>query len=213
MVELKLCYDISGGGAVGLVSKWFTASADALARFESGTQDLEGAIEWGFTIDYLKRIGMDRIESHCRELGKYFIGELQNIDGITILGPKEFKDKIAVVTFNDTLLGRNHEEAAKELDKRGISVRDGCFCAHIYTSHLLGAPRLIHQLRTTLMNIGFPERPLMVPGAVRVSFAFYNTLEDAYKAVKAVDEITKINKKCELPKSMTKLLRHYTSVP
>ena len=43
--------NISGGSAVDLVSKWFTAYADAPARFEPGTQDLEGAIEWGFTID------------------------------------------------------------------------------------------------------------------------------------------------------------------
>jgi len=94
------------------------------------------------------------------------------------------------VTFNNAAMGRNHEEFAQRLDSHGISVRDGCFCAHVYTSQLLGAPRLVHEIRTGLMKLGAPKGPLMIPGAVRASFAFYNTLEDAYKAVVAIKEIT-----------------------
>lgn len=183
--------NISGGSAVDLVSKWFTAYADDPERFEPGTQNLEGAIEWGFTIDYLRKIGMTRIEKHDKELGKYFLRELQKIDGIRIYGPTEFKDKTAVVSFNNTYMGKNHELFAQQLNKHGISVRDGCFCSHIYTSQLLGAPKLVHETRTLLMKLGAPKGPLMIPGAVRVSFAFYNTLGDAYKAVKAIYNITK----------------------
>jgi cysteine desulfurase/selenocysteine lyase len=184
--------NISGGSAVDLVSKWFTAYADAPERFEPGTQDLEGAVEWGFTIDYLKKIGMDRIEKHDKELGKYFVGELEKIKGIRIYGPKDFKDRTAVVTFNNTHMGRNHEEFAQRLDRYGISVRDGCFCAHMYTSQLLGAPRILQEFRTLAMKGGvIPKGLLMIPGAVRASFAFYNTLEDAYKAVIAINAISR----------------------
>ena len=38
--------DVGGGNAVRLVSRWFDAVPDAPVRFEPGTQDLEGAIEW-----------------------------------------------------------------------------------------------------------------------------------------------------------------------
>lgn len=182
--------NISGGSAVDLVSKWFTAYASAHKRFEPGTQDLEGAIEWGFAVDYLKRIAMDKIEKHDRELGEYFVGELQKIRGIRIYGPWEFENRTAVVAFNNAAMGRNHEKFAQQLDRHGISVRDGCFCAHIYTSQLLGAPGLVHEIRTGLLDVGFPKGPLMIPGAVRASFAFYNTVEDVYKAVVAIREIT-----------------------
>jgi len=182
--------NISGGSAVDLVSKWFTAYAGGHKRLEPGTQDLEGAIEWGFAIDYLKGIGTDKIEKHDRELGEYFVGELRKIKGLKIYGPREFENRIAVVTFNNAAMGRNHEDLAQQLDRHGISVRDGCFCAHIYTSQLLGAPRLVHEIRTGLLNVGFPKGPLMIPGAVRASFAFYNTMEEAYKAVVAIRAIT-----------------------
>lgn len=187
--------DISGGGAVDLVSKWSTAYADAPERFEPGTQDLEGAIEWGLATDFLKKIGMDKIEAHDKELGKYFMGELQKIKNIRIYGPKEFKDRNAVVSFNNSTMGRNHEGVAKELDEYGISVRDGCFCSHVYTSQLLGAPQSVQGIRTLLLKLGFPKGPLMIPGAVRASFAFYNTLGDAYSAVNAIEEITNKRKK------------------
>ena len=182
--------DISGGNAVKLVSRWFTAHADAPLRFEPGTQDLEGALEWGYAIDYLRQIGMSNIETHDRELGKYFVGELQKIDGITIYGPKEYEDRTAVVSFNNSTMGKNHEEVARELDRRGISVRDGCFCAHIYTSQNLGAPTIVNDMRVWLMGIGFPKGLLLLPGAVRTSFGFYNTLEDAYKTVVAIRELS-----------------------
>ncbi|MCX6707000.1 MAG: aminotransferase class V-fold PLP-dependent enzyme, partial [Candidatus Woesearchaeota archaeon] len=49
---------ISGGSAVNLVSRWFTDPSGLPARFEPGTQNLEGAIEFGFALDYLSQIGM-----------------------------------------------------------------------------------------------------------------------------------------------------------
>jgi cysteine desulfurase/selenocysteine lyase len=189
--ERYLNNNISGGSAVNLVSRWFTNSSGLPARFEPGTQDLEGVIEFGFALDYLSKIGMNKIEAHDAELGKYFLGEMQKIDGIKVYGPTEFDDKTSIVTFNvGGGFGVNHEKTARELDERGISVRDGCFCAHIYTSQLLNAPRIAHEIRTLLGKAGVKKDLLMLPGAVRASFAFYNNLDDAYKAVSAIKEIS-----------------------
>lgn len=178
---------ISGGSAVNLVSRKFTDFSDAPARFEPGTQDIEGAIELGYTIDYLKQIGMENIEQHDRELGKYFMSELKKINGLSIYGPVDFRERTAVITFNIT--GINHKDVAKKLDFLGISVRNGCFCSHIYTSQLMGAPKMAQEVRTMFGKLGFSKDFLMIPGAVRVSFAFYNTLDDAYKAVVAIREL------------------------
>jgi len=182
---------ISGGSAVDLVSRWFTNESESPARFEPGTQDLEGAIEFGFTLDYLSRIGMDRIETHDRELGNYFLKELLKIKGIRVYGPNEFRDRTAVVTFNiGPFTRKNYDEIAQELDKKDISVRDGCFCAHIYAAKLLGLPKIVHEARTGLMKLGVSGEMLKLPGAVRVSFAFYNNLEDAHRAVVAIRELS-----------------------
>lgn len=183
---------VSGGSAVRLVSKHFDVPANSPARLEPGTQDLEGAIEWDYTLDYLKQIGMDKIADHDKELGKYFVGELQKINKVRIYGPTEFKDRISVVAFNvDSFRKKNYDEVAKRLDQKGISIRDGCFCAHIYTAKVLGLPSFIHEGRTALMKVGISEDLIKLPGAVRASFAFYNNLEDAYKTVNAIRDISK----------------------
>jgi len=178
---------ISGGDAVNIVSKLTDVPSEIPSRFEPGTQDLDGAIEWGYAIDYLRQIGMERIEKHDKELGKYFAGELEKIDDVKIYGPRKFEDRTAVVTINiGSYLRRNYDSIARMLDDQGISVRDGCFCAHIYVAGLFGIPTIAYEARTALMKIGVSEKILKLPGAVRFSFAFYNTLEDAYKAVVAI---------------------------
>ncbi|WP_455369602.1 aminotransferase class V-fold PLP-dependent enzyme, partial [[Eubacterium] cellulosolvens] len=182
--------NVSGGNAVNLISRWFTSDSGSPEKYEPGTQDFEGAIEWGFTIDYLNKIGMKNIENHDKELASYFIKELQKIDRVTIYGPTNLKDRTAVVSFNiDHFLKKNYDQVARELDNQGISVRDGCFCTHIYASQMLGLPRAVNEGRTVLMKMGASKNVVKLPGAVRASFAFYNNLEDAYKAVCAIRDI------------------------
>lgn len=180
---------VSGGSAVKLVSYWFTAYAEGHARFEPGTQDIEGAIEWGLTIDYLQKIGMVNIAAHDSSLGKLFISELMTIPKIKILGPTDIKSRNSIVTFTGKTFGTDHERIACELDKQGISVRDGCFCAHIYVSSQLGAPEIVHEIRTSMMKLGVFSDLMLIPGAVRISFAFYNNVDEVYKTVETIRRI------------------------
>src|SRR5512136_129133 len=136
---------------------------------------------------------MEKIQAHDKALGEYFINELQKIKGIRIYGPKEFKNRTSVVMFNIGAFTRlNYSRVAKNLDRKGISVSDGCFCAHIYAAKLIGLPRVVLELRTGLMKLGVNEKILKPFGADRVSFAFYNTLEDAYDTIVAIRELSKI---------------------
>ncbi len=189
--ERRLGDRVSGGSAVHWVSKGNESMMDLPERLEPGTQNIEGAIEWGYALDYLKHIGMAKIEAHDRELGRYFVGELEKINStkgpVHIYGPKTFEDRIAVVTFN---IGRedskNFALVAQKLDQMDISVRDGCFCAHI--------------LMAKLVANGYFEEDEK-PGAVRASFSFYNDLNDAYKAVKAIDDLVGLYLEGRLKKS------------
>ncbi|MFA6888368.1 MAG: aminotransferase class V-fold PLP-dependent enzyme [Candidatus Woesearchaeota archaeon] len=183
---------ISGGSAVELVSRYFQVDSEAPEQFEPGTQDIEGAIEWGMTLDYLTTIGMQRIHEHDNELARYFAGELRKIGPVVKLyGPRDFgRDRVAVVAFNiGTAYDKTYEQVALELDEKGISVRDGCFCVHILSSKLIGLPDWGIELRTLMRKAGIQRETLQYPGAVRASFAFYNDLMDAYKAVQAIREI------------------------
>jgi cysteine desulfurase/selenocysteine lyase len=182
--------DVSGGSAIDMVSKAFTVPADRPDRYEPGTQDLEGAIEWGFAIDYLKAIGMEAIHAHERGLGQYFLGELKKIDGVRIYGPKDFKDRVAVISFNvGSYTDKTYDRVAREMDERGISVRDGCQCAHIYAAQLIGLPRWGHEGRALARKAGVSDELYKFLGAVRVSFAFYNDLGDAQRAIRAIEEV------------------------
>ncbi len=185
----------SGGSAVKLVSRLFTAYADAPARFEPGTQNIEGAIGLMYTLDYLDNIGMENIEKHDRTLGEYFIGELDKIKGVNVYGPKDFNQRVPVISFNiGHWLKKSYDNVARELDSRGISVRDGCFCAHTYTTQIMGIPKVIHEGRTLGVKCGISDEMLKLPGAVRASFAFYNNMTDAYKCVMAIKELAAGNK-------------------
>ncbi|MBI2097314.1 MAG: aminotransferase class V-fold PLP-dependent enzyme [Candidatus Vogelbacteria bacterium] len=183
--------EISGGSAVKLVGKVETAYEESPARFEPGTQNLEGVIEWGLVIDFLNKIGMDAIKRHDRAMGEYFLGEILKINGVEVYGPKDFDERIAVITFNIGLSATNYEETARKLNKLGVSVRDGCFCAHLLLPQLLGVSQEEHNSKIKELQDGADFDSLGVKGALRATFAFYNTLKDAEKGIAAIREVAK----------------------
>lgn len=188
---------VSGGSAIDLVSKWFTVNSDSPAKFEPGTQNIEGAIELGFTLDYLNGIGMEKIEQHDKALGEYCLRALQEIDHVITYGPDDFNDRIAVIPFNIFknflgFLNKNHDEVARALNDRGISVRDGCFCAHLQAfGAITGLPSIGQDARAAIMKLGISDNVLKLPGAVRITPAFYNSLDDIERTVKAIKEIAR----------------------
>jgi len=185
---------VSGGGAVRLVGKEDVAYEVSPARFEPGTQNLEGAMEWGFAIDFLNKIGMDAIERHDRVLGEYFLSEILKIDGVEVYGPKDFEARTAVITFNIGSSGTNYQETAKKLNSKGVSVRDGCFCAHLLLPQLLGVSEALNNSRIDSIQGGADFDSLGVEGAARAAFSFYNTLSDADKGLEAIREAAKDSK-------------------
>lgn len=185
----------SGGSAVQLVSKWFTKYAKAPERFEPGTQNLEGIIEFGYVLDYLQQIGMDKIEAHDQQLCNYFVSELAKIKKIEIYGQKDFSaNRVGIVTFNIKSNSgiKNCHELAAALDKRGISVRSGCFCAHIYTAKLLKKSTLFNEISMAIKQVPVMSKffkKYEASGATRISFAFYNTIKDVYSVIEALKTI------------------------
>lgn len=139
-----------GGEMIAEVTFEKTTYADLPHKFEAGTPNICGGIAFGAAIDYLNHIGFDAIAAYENELLQYATKKLLAIDGLKIYGTS--KHKTAVISFN--LDGIHPYDVGTILDKMGVAVRTGHHCA----------------------------QPIMdyfgIPGTVRASFAFYNTMAE-----------------------------------
>jgi cysteine desulfurase/selenocysteine lyase len=133
-------------------------------KFEAGTPNVEGVYGLHAAISYLDVLGLDTIAEYEGKLLAYATRKLSAIEGIKIIGTA--KAKTSVISF---LIGNIHPyDAGTIIDKLGIAVRTGHHCA------------------MPLMEI------LKIPGTVRASFAFYNTIEEIDALVEAVVRVKKM---------------------
>ncbi|WP_339652882.1 cysteine desulfurase [uncultured Maribacter sp.] len=139
-----------GGEMIAEVTFEKTTYAGLPHKFEAGTPNICGGIAFGAALDYMNAVGFDEIAKYEHELLEYATQELLKIDGLKIYGTA--KNKTSVISFN--IEGIHPYDMGSILDKLGIAVRTGHHCA----------------------------QPIMdfykIPGTVRASFAFYNTLEE-----------------------------------
>ena len=147
-----------GGEMIAEVTFAKTTYADLPHKFEAGTPNIAGGIAFGIAIDYLNSIGFEAIEKYEFELLQYATRELLAIEGLRIYGSA--KAKTAVVSFN--IADIHPYDIGTIVDKLGIAVRTGHHCAQ------------------PVMNF------YKIPGTVRASFSFYNTLEEVDSLVEAV---------------------------
>jgi len=95
-------------------------------RLEAGTPNIEGAIGLGAAIEYLEKIGLDKIEQHEHLLRHYLITKLKTIPHISIIN--EESDS-GIVAFN--VDGIFAQDVAVYLNKHKVCVRAGNHCAKI----------------------------------------------------------------------------------
>ncbi|ADH98671.1 cysteine desulfurase [Salisediminibacterium selenitireducens] len=93
-------------------------------KFEGGTPIIAGAIGFGAAIDFLNEIGLEEIEAHEKKLVTYAKERLDQMDGVTVYGPKE---RAGVLTFNCDDV--HPHDVATVLDAEGVAVRAGHHCA------------------------------------------------------------------------------------
>jgi len=156
-----------GGGTVIDVSEGEFILEDVPARFEGGTQNIAGFIGLGTAVDYIKRIGMNKIENHSKKLTAQLFQEIDDIGNTIVYGSPE--NIYGIVAFN--IDGVNAHDVAKILDElKNICVRSGHHCA---------IPAIRH--------IGAFE----LGGSVRASVHYYNTKEEIEIFGETLMEISK----------------------
>ena len=157
-----------GGEMIDFVYESHSTWTELPWKFEAGTPNIAGAIALGAAIDYIQELGIDQIHQHEAELIDYVMPKLQNIEGLTIYGPKDNKKRSGVIAFN--IEGLHPHDVATALDMEGVAVRAGHHCAQ------------------PLLNY------LDTPATARASFYIYNTKADCDKLVEALQKTKEIFK-------------------
>jgi len=110
-----------GGSMVKKVTMTSATFLDPPMRFEAGTQMVTEAIGLAAALDWFSKLQTDESEL-TRELLK-----IQEIPGITIIGPTDLADRTALVSF--TVAGVHPHDVGQVLDDAGVAVRVGQHCA------------------------------------------------------------------------------------
>lgn len=136
-------------------------------KFEAGTANIADGYAFGVAIDYLSKIGMDKIWKHEQELIKMTLEKMSKIKNVEIYGPKDYRKRGGLIAFN--VKGLEPHDVAGILDNRAnICVRSGHHC---------------------VMPL---HKKLGLKGSVRASFYFYNTKEEVEEFIKQLEEIAKV---------------------
>lgn len=129
------------------------------SRLEAGTPNIAGVIGFGAAIDYLTKIGMNKIEEYENSLKKYLINELEKIDNVIIYN-KDIPG--GIIAFN--LDGVFSQDTAVYLNHYHICVRAGNHCAKIL------------------------KEDLNVRNTCRISLYLYNNKEEIDELVRVLKE-------------------------
>jgi len=136
-----------GGDMIRTVTFEKTTYNDLPYKFEAGTPDIAGGIGLGAAVDYVTRLGIDKIAAYEHELLLYATEALERIPGLRIVGTA--REKAAVLSF--VMQGIHPHDIGTVLDHQGIAVRTGHHCAQPVMDRY------------------------HIPATTRASLAFYNT--------------------------------------
>ncbi|MEM7604339.1 MAG: cysteine desulfurase [Myxococcota bacterium] len=100
-------------------------------KFEAGTPPIANAIGLGAAVDFVRDLGMDRIQKHEGEVLEYGHDQLGAIDGLNLIGTASQKASVLAFTFD----GAHPTDVGTLLDAEGIAVRTGHHCAQPVMAH------------------------------------------------------------------------------
>ena len=153
-----------GGDMIAYVGEQETTFAELPAKFEAGTQNVSGASGLIAAIDYLDKIGFDRIEAIERDLLSYALPQLRELPFVELYGCDSTRgNKTGIITFN--VKDVHPHDVSTILDSYGVAIRAGHHCAQ------------------PLM------RYLGQNATCRASFYLYNTHEDIDQFIAALKKV------------------------
>lgn len=133
-------------------------------KYEAGTPNIADTVAFKAALDFTKLAGKEKIRRHENELLAYATAQLEEIQGVKIIG--QAKQKISVISF---VVDKVHpQDLGILLDNRGVAVRTGHHCAQPLMDHFC------------------------IPGTTRASFAMYNTKEEIDELITGLNKAIKM---------------------
>ena len=158
---------MGGGEMIGTVRWSGSTWAPLPQKFEAGTQNIAGTPTLRPALEMAEALRCEAVEAETEAIKNLILNKLQSDPRIHLYGvPNSPEEKIPLFSFSVEHV--HHEDLALILDKMGIAVRSGQMCAE----------------------------PLMdrfgVTGMLRVSFAPYNTVQEAEYFIASLDRAIKM---------------------
>lgn len=147
-----------GGDMIQSVSFNKTTYQEPPFRFEAGTQNIADVIAFGAAMVYLNALNRKALHQYEQQLLRYATEQVQQIEGVRIIGTAG--QKASILSF--VVEGINAMDLGMYLDTQGIAVRTGHHCTE------------------PVMDF------FKIPGTIRASFLFYNTLNEVDVFVSAL---------------------------
>ncbi len=155
-----------GGDMIEKVSFAGTTFNTLPYKFEAGTPNIAGVIGLGAAIDYIEKVDWEGMQQHKKELLTYATEQLEQIEGLRIIGTAV--NKIAILSF---VIDNIHaHDLGTLIDQEGVAVRTGHHCTMPVMEHF------------------------GITATTRASFSWYNTHEEIDILVKAIKQAKEIFK-------------------
>lgn len=116
-----------GGEMISMVQFDKADWAELPWKFESGTPNIAGAVAFSPALDYLNKLGMQKIRDHEYDLVAYALDKMLQLEHIKVFGPKDPKFRGGALSFMDSQI--HPHDLAQYLDSCGIAIRAGHHCA------------------------------------------------------------------------------------
>jgi cysteine desulfurase/selenocysteine lyase len=153
-----------GGDMISKVTFEKTTYNELPHKFEAGTPDIAGAIGLGAAIEYVNKIGLEKIAHHENILLEYATKAVSDLHGLRIIGTA--KEKIGVLSFHFENV--HPHDVGTFLDFEGVAIRTGHHC----TQPLM--------------------QRYNIPATSRASFGMYNTIEEVDILVNGLKKILEV---------------------
>jgi cysteine desulfurase/selenocysteine lyase len=153
-----------GGDMISSVTFEKTTYNKVPHKFEAGTPDMSGAVGLRAALEYLDRLGLDKIAAYEHELLAYATERVSAIPGVRLIGTA--KEKAGVLSF--VIDGIHPHDIGTILDQEGIAVRTGHHCA-----------------QPVMERFG-------IDATARASFGIYNTKEEIDALVLGIQKVQEV---------------------
>lgn len=154
-----------GGDMIEYVYEQSSTYAKPPYKFEAGTQNVAGAVGLKAAIDYIQKIGIDKIKEQEARLTNYAYDRMREMEYLDVYStPKP--NRSPLVLYNHK--GIHPHDVSTIMDSYGIAIRSGHHCA---------AP--LHAY-------------LGINSSCRASFSFYNTIEEVDEFLSALPKVQEV---------------------